>query len=79
MSGLDDKGREESRKQIGAETLNAHMRFIALLGSAANGSLGDAGVILEDVETRFLGKRLFSALGDSSEIVQVQAEALRLR
>lgn len=77
--GFDNERGEEFGEQIGTEAVDTHVDLIALLSDGADGVLGDTGVVPEDVETGFLGEKLFNALGDGGEVVQVEAEALELR
>lgn len=51
LSGLNNKGYKEFYKQIGTKIVNAYIYFIALLSYTTNRSLGDTGVILEDIKT----------------------------
>ena len=67
--GFDDERGEEFGEQVGTEAVDTHVDLIALLVDGADGVLGDAGVVPEDVETGFLSEELFDALSNDGEVV----------
>ena len=79
VSGFDEERCEQFGEEVGPQAIHAHVRFIPLLGGAADRRLRDSGVVPEDVEAGFLGEEVAGALGDGGEIVQVQSETFELR